>query len=315
MEYLDQLGLLAMGSRLKRLSDIIMTDGNTIYKNSSIDFDPKWFPVFHLLSEESPLGIMEIAEKLKISHPYVIQLVKGLEKKGLILNVNDSRDARKRSIRLSDKGTKLLQELKPLWDDIQQTMENVLRESNNPLFTAVIQLENSFEEKSFYQRVMETRKERMLANVEIINYTPENKHWFKTLNIEWLEKYFVVEPIDEKVLGQPDKYIIDTGGAIIFAKIEDDIVGTCALKWKEGKTYELTKMAVTDKAQGLQIGKKLGLRILEVAKKLKAETVFLESNRRLTPALSLYRKLGFIEKPNPYASDYVRSDIYMEVKV
>jgi N-acetylglutamate synthase-like GNAT family acetyltransferase len=151
------------------------------------------------------------------------------------------------------------------------------------------------------------------GNVEIVDFTTENREYFKTLNIEWLKKYFVVEPIDEKVLSEPEKYILEKGGAIIFAKINNEIVGTCALKWKEGHTYELTKMAVTEKVQGLQLGKKLGIRILEVAKELKAEKVFLESNRRLSTALSLYRKLGFVEAINPYNSDYVRSDIYMEI--
>ncbi|ELR70040.1 transcriptional regulator, MarR family [Fulvivirga imtechensis AK7] len=74
-------------------------------------------------------------------------------------------------------------------------------------------------------------------------------------------------------------------------------------------------MAVTPKAQGLQIGKKLGLAILEKARQKGAKVVYLESNRQLLPTLSLYRKLGFEEKEPPFAqSVYSRSDIYMELK-
>lgn len=40
---------------------------------------------------------------------------------------------------------------------------------------------------------------------------------FKTLNIEWLESYFYVEPYDNEVLSNPKKYIIDKGGYIFFA--------------------------------------------------------------------------------------------------
>ena len=63
-------------------------------------------------------------------------------------------------------------------------------------------------------------------NVQIISYKEEFKHCFFNLNIEWLEKFFVVEPYDKEVLSQPEKYILNDGGCILFAKCEDQIVGT-----------------------------------------------------------------------------------------
>ena len=314
MEYMDELGLLALGSRLRRLSDQIMADGTKIYQMCGIDFDPKWFPIFRLLSTSAPLGIMEISTKLDISHPYAIQLVKALEKKELVVNVVNANDARKRAIGLSEKGTSAHKKLEPLWKDIESTMENMLRETDNNLFTNIIQLENAFKEKRFYQRVMDTTKTRQNKRVDIVNFLPDLGHYFKSLNKEWLEKYFTVEPIDEQVLSNPLDYIIRPGGAIIFAILDGEVVGTCALKLKEGNTYELTKMAVTAKAQGYQIGKKLGQRIIEMGKDKGAEKIFLESNRKLGPALNLYRKIGFIEAVNPTPSPYERSNIYMELK-
>lgn len=315
MDYLNNLGLLALGSRLKRLSDTIMIDGHELYKKTGIDFDPKWFPVFKLLSERGSLGIMEIAENLNISHPYVIQLVKAMEKKGILSNVKDTSDARKRSITLSASGLELLHQLEPLWHDIQHSIENLLRDTQNELFTNIINLENAFKERSFMNRVLDTHKQRLIDQVKLIPYTKQNKSYFKTLNIEWLEKYFTVEPIDANVLDDPDKYIIDPGGEIIYAGINNEILGTCALKKKADGIYELSKMAVTEKAQGLQLGKKLGLEIIKLAKEKKAHLLYLESNRSLNPAIMLYQKLGFIEAVNPEPSDYARSNIYMELKL
>ncbi len=314
MEYMNELGLLALGSRLRRLSDQIMSDGTKIYKMSGIDFDPKWFPIFKLLSSSTPLGIMELSGQLDISHPYAIQLVKALEKKDLVINVVNPDDARKRAIGLSKKGREVLKTLEPLWKDIEHALENMFRETSNNLFSNIIQLENSFKEKSFYERVLETRKQRQNKQVDIVNFLPDLAHYFKSLNIEWLEKYFTVEPIDEQVLSNPIEHIIKPGGTIIFAILDGEVVGTCALKLKEEKTYELTKMAVTEKAQGYQIGKKLGQRIIEIGKEKGANKIFLESNRKLTTALNLYRKLGFIEAINPTPSPYERANIYMELK-
>ncbi|MEQ8927859.1 MAG: GNAT family N-acetyltransferase [Fulvivirga sp.] len=315
MNYLDQLGVLALGTRLKKVSDMIMNDGIEMYKAAGLNFDPKWFPVFHLLSTQSPLGVVEISERLNISHPYVIKLVKELQKAGLVTNSTNAKDARKRSIELSAAGSKLLHSITPVWNDIHNTIDSLLRDSKNTLYSNLIELEKSFTEESFLHRVLTTRKQRLLDEVEIVSYEPSLKAYFKTLNIEWLEKYFTVEPIDIQVLSEPEKYIIEPGGAIVFAKVQGKVVGTCALKKKEGYGYELTKMAVTASSQGLQIGKKLGLAIISIAKAKKAELIFLESNRILTPAITLYNRLGFVEATTPWKSDYQRSNIYMELKL
>ena len=38
------------------------------------------------------------------------------------------------------------------------------------------------------------------------------------LNIAWLQKYFVVEPIDHEMLSDPEKFIIDKGGLFFLRK-------------------------------------------------------------------------------------------------
>ena len=62
------------------------------------------------------------------------------------------------------------------------------------------------------------------GNVEIIDFEPRYASDFKRLNVEWLEKYFTVEPIDELVLSDPSGSIIEPGGAILLARAGDEIV-------------------------------------------------------------------------------------------
>ena len=83
----------------------------------------------------------------------------------------------------------------------------------------------------------------MEKTIEIIDFHTDYSSVFKNLNIEWLEKYFFVEPHDEEVLGNPQSYIINKGGYIFFAKLNDEIIGTVALI-NEKECYELSKMAV-----------------------------------------------------------------------
>ncbi len=149
------------------------------------------------------------------------------------------------------------------------------------------------------------------TDVEILDFAPEYAADFGRLNREWLEKYFRVEPIDEIVLDNPQKKVIDEGGAILFARRHGDIVGTVALKHQGGGVYELTKMAVTDRAQGGGIGRLLLEAALARYESLPGKRLYLESHSSLKTALTLYESGGFVHEPPPEPSDYERADVYM----
>lgn len=148
--------------------------------------------------------------------------------------------------------------------------------------------------------------------VRLIGYKPELQHHFERLNLHWIRKYFTVEPVDIEVLGQPDKYILQPGGDIMFAVAEDNIVGTVALKPVDADTVEMTKMAVDDAYQGYKIGWRLAEGIIALAKEKGYKKVVLYSNTRLVPALTMYQRLGFREIPVE-PGRYKRSTIKMEL--
>ena len=150
----------------------------------------------------------------------------------------------------------------------------------------------------------------LLNTLEIIPFTKALKDPIKTLNLEWLKKHFIVEPKDEIVLSDPQGQIIDKGGMIFYAKYNNDIVGTVSLMKIDNTTYELSKMAVTDSVQGLGVGKELILHCLAVAEEKGIEKLILYSNRKLLPAIHLYKKFSFIEVPLE-GGVYVRADIKM----
>ncbi|MBP4142737.1 GNAT family N-acetyltransferase [Flavobacterium sp. P4023] len=148
-------------------------------------------------------------------------------------------------------------------------------------------------------------------NLEIIPFTIEEKDAIKTLNLEWLNKYFKVEPNDEIVLSNPKAEIIDKGGFIFYAKYKNQIIGTVSLLKVTNDCFELSKMAITEKIQGLGIGKKLIEYCLTYAKENNISKLILYSNRRLIPAIHLYKKYGFEEIELEHGI-YERADIKMQ---
>lgn len=152
--------------------------------------------------------------------------------------------------------------------------------------------------------------------VKIVAYKPQYKGAFKALNEEWIKTFFVMEASDYKLLDNPEEHVLNKGGHIVFALLNNEAVGTCALvKAKEEPlTFELSKMAVSPKAQGKKIGYLLGTALVDLAKNLHAEKVVLETNSVLVPAIKLYEKLGFKHVPIVDAG-YDRVDVQMELNL
>ena len=147
--------------------------------------------------------------------------------------------------------------------------------------------------------------------MKIVNYNDRFGNAFERLNREWLEKYFRVEEIDREMLSDPQTNIIDPGGAILYALSGADVMGTVALKRQGDGIYELTKMAVTERAQGRGTGRLLLHAALARFRALHGKTLYLESHSSLRAALTLYESAGFTREPSPTPSDYERADVYM----
>ena len=149
---------------------------------------------------------------------------------------------------------------------------------------------------------------------KIIHFDKKYSKDFYNLNVEWLKKHFYVEPYDEKVLSDPQKFIIDKGGFIFFVILEDEIIGTVALI-NQNTYFELSKMAISPRFRGQKIGEKLMEFCINFKKKQKWDSITLYSHRKLVPAINLYMKFGFIEIPVEENSHYERANIKMILKL
>lgn len=151
--------------------------------------------------------------------------------------------------------------------------------------------------------------------IEFDTFKPKYSKDFTRLNLDWLETYFYVEPHDAEVLHKAYEYIINPGGHILVAKINDKVVGVVALMPVNDSVYELTKMAVDKAYRGQQVGQKLMQYCLEYARNKKIDTLILYSNRKLENAIYIYRKFGFIEQQLEQNNPYARADIKMSLKL
>ena len=131
------------------------------------------------------------------------------------------------------------------------------------------------------------------------------------MNLEWIEKYFVVENKDIKQLENPEKCIKD-GGQIFFALVGTEAVGTVALYLDNPGVYELAKMAVSPACQGKGIADKLMQQCEVWVLAQSGNRIYLQSNDALKAALNLYQKHGYRIFQQGGHTEYARSNIGME---
>jgi GNAT superfamily N-acetyltransferase len=149
--------------------------------------------------------------------------------------------------------------------------------------------------------------------VRLVTWRPDLRADFERLNLEWIERWFVVEEEDRKVFADPAGRIVEPGGQIFFVVDEGEVRGTCAVIRHDAETFELAKMAVAPTAQGRGYGDRLVEAAVGFARGAGARRLMLVSNTLLGPALNLYRKHGFRDVPLDPANAYSRADIQLEL--
>lgn len=312
MKNLNDLGILGLGSRLKRMSDLLFRQLDDVYKLEKISFQARNFPLLQLLNENESMSVTELAEVLGQTHPAISQMSKKLQQKGWVYHHIDDSDERRRLLSITPGGYELLDKLTPIWKDMQVVLGRLMTTSGGNLMSNMDLLERQLAQSNMAERMVELRRERLIKSVEIVHFEPEHGKSFYQLNRRWLEKYFYVEDIDHEILSEPMSRIIKPGGFILMARIKDKIVGTVALMASKSQRLELSKMAVDEDYQGLGVGEKLLRAAIQQYQATDYKELFLESNRQLTAALNLYDKYGFVEQEPPSeAPAYSRSDIYM----
>ncbi|HMG66984.1 MAG TPA: GNAT family N-acetyltransferase [Chitinophagaceae bacterium] len=148
--------------------------------------------------------------------------------------------------------------------------------------------------------------------IEIIDYSDKYAQDFKQLNWEWLHKFDLAESHDLEIINDPKGMILEKDGYIYLAKSGDEIVGTAGLANEGNSIFELVKMAVAPAFQGQGISKMLLEKCLQKAKEINATKIFLYSNSKLTRAIGLYKKYGFVHVDASNAP-LVTADVKMEL--
>ena len=327
MDTIAELGELAFASRLKRLSERLMKDVSRVYRDLDVDFEARWFSILFALKKTSPMSITVLAQSLRLTHPAVNQLAGEMIGRKLLLAAKSRQDERKRLLRLSAKGKRIAALLAPVWKEIGAATKLLIESSGQDLLSGLDRVEKLLDKQDMYERVtaglQKTRGaglgtatdgdvEIADGDVEIFDYRPAWKRHFVALNRAWIEEFFFLEEEDKHVFADPEKCIVDQGGTILFARLNGQVVGVCALIRHGRNLLELAKMAVAPDLCRRGIGTKLAFAIVRRARSFGAGPLYLRTSPRLTAANRLYRKLGFRKtSKSPFGGEPFRRETFV----
>ncbi|GLQ47844.1 MarR family transcriptional regulator [Dyella lipolytica] len=310
--YLESLGKLAIGSRLKALSDHFYGAADEVYQARGARIESRWLPVLRYLWDVGPRSVTEVADAIGQTHSAVSQLTDKLVRAGMVRRRRDPADGRRSVLTLTDKAHSSLSELGPIWCAVRQGVTASLGEHATQLLDAIAACERALQERPVAEAILAEHTALIAKPLEIVPYAPELREHFYRLNAQWLERYFRIEDIDRVVLNDPERYILQPGGAIFFARLGKEIIGTCALLQESPGVFELTKMSVDETFRGLGAGRRLLDAAIAEYHRREGTQLFLESNSILKTALRMYEQAGFRLQPTIRpGSHYERADVYM----
>lgn len=309
-DVIRDMGAGFLGSRLKRLGERMQAGAARVITGAGLEVQPAHMPLLVALDSRA-LTIGQLVQAVGISQPGVTRGVGQLVDMGLVRAETGS-DQRHRTISLTDDGAAAIARAKLfVWPQVTEAVDRLLAGRSDELLAILADVEDALAATPLDQLAAQARPEVL----SIRDYSDDLACEFHDINTEWISDMFRIEETDRKTLEHPRASIIDAGGAVLFVEATGmGIIGTCALQKTSATGFELTKMGVRKVARGLKAGEFLLNAVIDKARTLGADPLYLLTNSRCAAAIHLYEKLGFQHDLGimaDYGARYARCDVAM----
>ncbi|GAB4288109.1 MAG: hypothetical protein Kow0098_05420 [Ignavibacteriaceae bacterium] len=264
-----------------------------LIKTAKLNIDPSWISIILLIYREKEVNVKIIAGTLALTHPAVVQLLSKMEKLHFIKTSKSEIDGRIKLVRLTETGEKLAADLQVITELIRNEFEELNGKIIEDFTVQLKNLSALLGSASITNTTIRKLKAVQLKRVKVTTFKPELLKYFNELISECAKENVKPMEIRGRMLKNPVNEVIQKGGEVFFAYIDDDIAGTCAVLKISDNIYELAEITVKKSARGRQAGKKLALAAIGFAASNKAESLIVYVNEQPEAAFRLFDSLGF----------------------
>lgn len=153
-DFFDELGVVALGSRLKRLSDKLSADAANVFKHFGEKQHPRWFTLFSLLGKHGAVGVVEASQRLGLTQPAISQFSKEMQEAGLVAITRDREDSRKRVLSLTELGKQQLEQMQYMCELVEKSANQLSLEGGNDFYSALVRFEKALNRQSLLSRAI-----------------------------------------------------------------------------------------------------------------------------------------------------------------
>lgn len=148
-----QLGILALGTRLRRLGEKLQSDTQEIMSGFDLPLSASQFPYLAALDRLGPLGVGELSQALGVAQPGVTRTVGLLGQAGLVEAVAAEGDQRRRIMRLTKQGRTIVAKAKAdIWPMIEGAVADLCGDEGAPLLALLGEIEVRVAQRSLAKR-------------------------------------------------------------------------------------------------------------------------------------------------------------------
>lgn len=161
-DIVKSLGLLSLGSRLKRLGERLQAQTQAILDAEGTELPSSHLPLLAALQRLGPLTVGDIALALGLSQPGVTRQLGKLQEAGLVIARQSSHDLRLRSIELTEAGQRhVVHAWQHTWPAIEAAVAEACAPHGPDLLNQLAALEAALESQDLLARM--NRQKRAAA--------------------------------------------------------------------------------------------------------------------------------------------------------
>jgi DNA-binding MarR family transcriptional regulator/GNAT superfamily N-acetyltransferase len=228
--------------------------------------------------------VRAIRDRLDLDSGYLSRLLRRLEADGLVRVETDPGDRRARIVRLTPAGTAESAELDRRSDDLARSLLAPLSKGQRArLVDAMATVER-------------------LLTAGLVDIAPEDpasaatqycwESYFAEIDARFEHGY---DPAAAVAVNPQD--LVEPAGVLLLARLRGEPIGCGCLLLHGPGPGDIKRLWVAPDARGLGLGRRLLAELEGYARRYGASAVRLDTNKRLTEAIALYRANGYLEVP------------------
>jgi len=154
-DFVESLGMLTLDHRFKRMMQRLLGEADDIYRALGLPMKARWCSTLLLLEEEGGLTVTEVADRLRLSHPAVVQILEDMASTGLVRKTQDKRDGRRRLLSLTAKGRRWMPVLRRVWDELERAQAEAFGATGCDMLAILAAADAELDRKSVSKRVLD----------------------------------------------------------------------------------------------------------------------------------------------------------------